>query len=455
MGADHDVRLLQDRVLADRARQGSQSAFGELYRRHAAPSWRLAHAIAGRTEAADAAVASAFSTLAAAPADLGQVSHRVRVALLSATRRAAIDAATSVAVAAPVLAESLDPDAARVRAAFDSLPERWRSALWLVDVECCPVPDATRIVGLEPGDNDQRSLVERARLGLREEVLRAGLAAAPALCRRTAGHLSGYAGGRLSARDERRVRMHLDSCPECRVRLAALDDLVLVLRSTGGAPPASLAAAAAEQWSSSLVRRTGPLHLALPGGEPIPVWAQRALAGAAAAVIALGITGATLLSGRGGRAKPDAARPLSGEGESASAGAVADLPPLVLDGSGFPTLSLGATPGAASSALPAEIARSAGAPSPSMAPAAPTGGALPRTGASANPPSGPLAPKPPTAPPSDSVDQVTVGVEDVAEVTVGESCVGAQVLGESIGCEPAASEAPAATDTEGDSPLGL
>ncbi|MFZ6005242.1 MAG: zf-HC2 domain-containing protein [Actinomycetota bacterium] len=453
MGADQDVRLLQDRVLADRARQGSRPAFEELYRRHAAPAWRLAHAIAAGTQAADAAVASAFaSTLASSPADLGQAGHRIRVALLSATRRAANEAAPLAPAAAP---EGPSGDAARVRAAFDALPERWRSALWLVDVEGWPVLDATRVVGLEPGDNDQGSLVERARLGLREEVLQAGLGAAPAICRRTAGHLSGYASGCLSPRDERRVRGHLDDCPECRQRLAGLDDLVVVLRSTVAAPAASLAAVAAERWSSSLVRRTGPLHLALPGGEPIPVWAQRALAGTAAAVIALGITGATLLSGRGGRAKPDLTHPLSGEGESASAGPVGYLPPISLDGSGFPTLSLGTTSGAASSALPAEIARSAGAPSSSTAPTSPAGDALPRTGGTSTPSTDPTAPEPPSSPPaSDSDDPVTVGVDGVAEVTAGGSCIGAEVLGESIGCEPSASGDPA-SDGPSDSPLGL
>ena len=56
--------------------------------------------------------------------------------------------------------------------------------------------------------------------------------------------------------------------------------------------PLELFAITEARWSTSRDTPAGPLHLALPGGRPVPRWAERTLAGTTAALIALGITSA-------------------------------------------------------------------------------------------------------------------------------------------------------------------
>lgn len=451
MAGERDIEQIQDHVLAERAQQGRRPAFDELYRRHASATWRLAQAVTRDPAAAGAAVAAAFAATLAGRGGSGLApDQNLRLALLTATRHAATD---PTRLPAPRSATGFDLGAkggtvVLARSAFAELPERWRSALWLVDVEGCPVDDAAVVLEVSPAV--AAPLVERARLGLQEQVLQSGLtAASPADCRRTTDRLTAYAAATLAPADATRVRRHLDRCEACRERLAVLDDLVPMLRASAAALPVLLVDEAVARWSAATIRDAGPLHLVLPGGRPVPAWAQRAAAGAVAAVVALGIAGATVLSGGRGRSADDQTRPTTAQaplGESALG--EPGLSDLILDGYGFVPPAAGAGQGGdgAGAAAPATAT---GAPLPrTTAPGAPSIGdplvvqPLPRsTPPSATPPPSTTPPGSSTPPPS-SGSQLTVNVGGVASVTVGETCTGAQVAGTVIGCEPPATEEP-------------
>jgi DNA-directed RNA polymerase specialized sigma24 family protein len=452
MAADRDIELLQDRVLSERARRGDRKAFDELYRRHAPAAWRLALVVTRHPGAAEAAVASAFATTLAGRNGISTMPNTPRVRLLIATRHAAIAAAgdeSSARAASGALdLKSSNVSSTAVRQAFDALPERLRSILWLVDVEGCPLAVAEQVLELAP--TSAAPLADRARLGLQERVLHAdALRPTLAACRRTADSLVGYARGTLTTRDETRVRKHLDGCVGCRDQLAALDDLVPVLRAAALPLPVLMGDEAARRWSDALVRDSGPLHLVLPGGQPVPAWAQRTIAGTVAGVIALGIAGATILAGgRGGRGSGTAlpvtsAATLGMDGENALGG----LDDLVLDGTGFVPPSTGTAPrgpaAPAASSASGDTARSADALPRSTGSITTPG--IPRT-PPATPPSAPTqppaGPTPPPAPPAPPAAEVTVAVPNVVTVTIGDQCTGLALLGTTIGCPPPASDAP-------------
>ncbi|MGQ0432321.1 MAG: zf-HC2 domain-containing protein [Microthrixaceae bacterium] len=444
--ADRSIEQQDDGALAAKARMGSRQAFDTLYARHAVPTWRLALAVSRHPGAAAAAVTHAFSVTLARSGDVSGVADAAtRLALLRAARRAAIDEVGPSAIARPAHGTldlgGADRRGTLVRGAFDTLPERWRSALWLVDVEGGTTADAAVVLEMAPAA--LASLLDRARLGLREQVLCAGLRRpSPASCRTTTDSLTGYARGSLGPTDEALVRTHLDGCAECRDRLGAIDDLIPVLASATFPPSITLVEEARGQWLSALVRTPGRLQLGLPGGRPRPAWAERAFAGSIAAVLALGVAAATMLASRDGNGRPalDVRPPVVAE--------AVDQEPLTIPPelswdqiSPFGTAARGPVSGGAGGTAGAPLPRSTTAPS------APLGGSAP---------GGPsLAPPPVTSPPVDPVDQgaASVVVDGVGGVVVGESCTGGELLGNGMGCEPAASDEPVSVGGTAVAPL--
>lgn len=463
MAVDDRIRLLQDRALVDSARRGGAPAFEELYRRHARAAWRLALVVSPQPDAAGAAVVHAFASTLAGPGPQPALASGMRVPLLTAARHAALDAGGRPLRLVPSTASVTDtgPPSAVVEA-LRALPELWRSALWLADVEGVSLTDAAAVLELAPAAAGP--LAERARLGLRQHVVLLGRDGERAqACRRTLDRMAPYAAGTLVARDARRVRDHLDECAHCRDDLAVLDDLPVHLRRAVPLLPVVLGPAAVRRWSASRHRDTGPLGLTLPGGQPVPPWLERAVAGAAAAAIALGVTGAILAGGRNRARGGDglvrdttATMPLdSADGEVALGGG--GLSDLVLDvvGPTPPAPSAPPGPDATGAAAPsaAALARSAGRPQGAGVPA-PTPGAgagVPIPGPGTTPPPAPDDPgTPPSAPPpSEPAAEVTVGVGDTLAVTIGDQCTGIELLGTAIGCPPPQSDSILTLDTGG------
>lgn len=465
MGVDREIRLLQDRVLVDGARRGGADAFEELYRRHAGGAWRLALAVTPHQDVAGEALVHAFALTLAGPGALPTLAGGMRVPLLAATRNAAVDGADRKPAAAVGGPES------RAMGSFRSLPERSRCAYWLVDVEGMAPGDAGQVLGL--GAEAGQPLVDRARKALREQVVRSDLREAPLDCRRTAERLVPYAEGELVARDEARLRQHLDGCADCRDRLAVLDDLALRLRRVVAPLPGSLSGQATRRWQAALPRDAGPLRLRLPGGAPVPAWMERSAAAVLAGAIAIGVTGAILPGGRNRSRSDDLVRDAQSalgadDGESAMGDGLSDL---VLDGNGFVPPSAGAAGADAGAAAPARASSTGdalargGAALPRQSDTGTNGTGGPGSGAgdddpiTPTDPGDPPPPPPPPDPEDDSAAQLTVGVGDTVVVGLGEECTGAVVLGTSLGdCTPSStSESPVTIDADGGSlvPLAL
>lgn len=102
-----------------------------------------------------------------------------------------------------------------VAEAFETLPQRWRSVLWMIDVEGRRTSDVAHRLGLSP--NGTAALTKRARAALGQAWLTAHLDARGTHpeCAWVLDHVSGYARGTLSTTQHERVRRHLDECDSC------------------------------------------------------------------------------------------------------------------------------------------------------------------------------------------------------------------------------------------------
>ncbi|MGH9273781.1 MAG: zf-HC2 domain-containing protein [Acidimicrobiales bacterium] len=431
MMAAADNSLLHDQALVDQARHGDRYAFDALYQRLGPATWRFALAVTRDPSVAAGAVAAAFaSTLGAAPDTAANIP--VRAQLLAAARHAAFDPALQpIAVGVDAA-----PAASPVRDAFAALPERWRSALWVVVAERLPTHEAGPALGLPAAA--VTPLAMRAHAGLREQIVGTYAEAADDdKCRHAAERLVDYGAGRLATRESNRVRKHLDGCERCQGLLAELDDVTPSLRAALPLP-IGVAAISESRWRAALVHSVGPLGLTF-NGRPVPAWVERTVAGAAAAVIALGISSAVLVAGRGGRVRDDGlARSVTaesslGDGESAAGGSVD------FDGSlPKPTSTTAADGGGVFRPVERAVAPVADIPTPEVVAPTPVAPTTPA-------PSAPAAPTTPVEP----AIEVTVAVDGVLGLTVGDQCTGLELAGTVIGCEPATTGAPLDVITEG------
>ncbi|MGH9283159.1 MAG: sigma-70 family RNA polymerase sigma factor, partial [Acidimicrobiales bacterium] len=237
-----------DADLAARAGAGDLDAFETLYRRHVEAAWRVALAITPNPDDAADAVSDAFIRVLKALPDRLHAADYFLPYLLAAVRNAAIDVlrrggrqrATdprdqfdwSMLASEPAELMVAGTDAALVARAFRSLPERWRSVLWLTEVEGIPAREVAGLLGVSA--NGVAQLAVRARAGLRQRFLQAHLRQADVRgrCRETVDRLGAYAAGGLAPRDISKVDQHLAGCDTCRSRLAQLEDMAPSLHRT-------------------------------------------------------------------------------------------------------------------------------------------------------------------------------------------------------------------------------
>ena len=164
------------RVEADlvrRASGGDAESFGELYRRHSQAAWRLAQAAAGDTEDAVQAVGNGFASALRPRRGLrkpGGNEGGFRPLLLAAVYQAAaghggIPASGSAPISPRTKgSRGKAAEAALFEAAFRSLPERWRGAVWLSEVEDMDAESIAAILGVSIPVATQ--LTTRGRRGL-------------------------------------------------------------------------------------------------------------------------------------------------------------------------------------------------------------------------------------------------------------------------------------------------
>ena len=422
--------MLTDAVLVDRVIAGFDDAFDELYRRHANAAWRLGQAVAGNSHDAADAVSEAFArVLQAVRAGKLEDGDAFRSYLLTATRNAALDGLRRGATTKPTDNENLETvdsttvtpadkitgheDAVLVAEAFRNLPERWRSVLWLTEVEGVATKDAADQLGLTP--NGTAQLAVRARAGLRERYLQAHVRnhAKPA-CKFTVEHLGAYVAGAISPRDLAKVDQHLAGCEDCRARKEELEDLGSTLRRIAFPIPLALGALSATKVSAVLAASKGAggglARVVQLAKEPTPMM-RRVVGASAAGVLSLGLLSLGLV-----QPKDDAPRGYVAP-KRASAADIPVLPEAFLATSSEGVTTSFSTGDAAAAAPPAPEA--VVAPPAAPAPSGPVNNPVSDT------PEEPLADSAPetsgSEPPADAPSTVGAGINLGPDDTVGVS----------------------------------
>ncbi|MFF3564088.1 sigma-70 family RNA polymerase sigma factor [Streptomyces sp. NPDC002574] len=247
---------VSDADLVARVRGGDDSAYEELYRRHAAAVRRYARGCCRDTHTAEDLTGEVFArTLQAIRGGSGP-DAAVRAYLLTTVRRVAASwtgsakreqlvddfAVFAVSAAGSGTAAETTDLGADVRAmqvaerslalqAFRTLPERWQAVLWHTAVEEESPSQVAPLLGLTA--NATAVLAHRAREGLRQAYLQAHVSAsltAEGSCAQYADRLGAHARGGLRMRADRELRKHLEECAKCRLAAAELADVNAALK---------------------------------------------------------------------------------------------------------------------------------------------------------------------------------------------------------------------------------
>ncbi|MFH8729502.1 sigma-70 family RNA polymerase sigma factor [Streptomyces termitum] len=239
-----------DADLIQLMRDGDDSAYEELFRRHSEAVRRYARTCCRDAHTADDLTAEVFArTLQAVRGGAGP-EQAVRAYLMTTVRRVGagwtktqkrehlVEDFAVFAADAARSSEVSDQDTmdlgAEVRAmqeaeqslamqAFRSLPERWQAVLWHTTVEEESPSEVAPLFGLTA--NATAVLASRAREGLKQAYLQAHVSqslTAGGDCARYADRLGAYARGGLRMRAERGLRKHLDECAKCRLAAGEL-----------------------------------------------------------------------------------------------------------------------------------------------------------------------------------------------------------------------------------------
>jgi len=226
---------VSDSALIAAAEAGDDAGFEALHRRHVLAAWGLAQAVTRDDVTALAAVRKAMPAVFAAisrgsyPAALS-----VRSAVLTATRAAAV----SLLHGSTWTGRHHGRDI--VDRAFSGLPECWRSALWLAEVERLAAIDAARPLRLPPGE--AAALATRARSCFKERYVRIAGAGREPECQ-AALRLMPRDSHELAPHEVAQLDQHLAACRACRTSSVELTSLGPTLRAV--ALPTPLLAMAA------------------------------------------------------------------------------------------------------------------------------------------------------------------------------------------------------------------
>ena len=273
-----------DRELLARVRAGEDAAYGELFSRHADAVRRfsLRH-VREPAEADDLTAEAFFRVLQAIRRGTGPTDH-VRTYLLTVARRVAWEWSgrrRDVPVDDEELSRRVEPyaDATAQRAeytligrAFTSLPERWRTVLWQVEVEGERPSAVAPLFGLSA--NAMSALARRAREGLRAAYLQAHLAEdhGEESCASVLVKLGSFTAGGVQGAEHRRIRKHLRTCARCTALHAELTEVCSTLRAHAahiGVPVAATALVGAQVASVAVTGKAawlgGRVKLVLAG----------------------------------------------------------------------------------------------------------------------------------------------------------------------------------------------
>jgi RNA polymerase sigma factor (sigma-70 family) len=303
-----------ERMLVGLAESGQNAAFDELYRRHAPSAWRLSLAVTRDVHDAADVMADGFAKVfTAIRAGRYSPDAPFRPYLLTTVRNTAVDLMRSRRHEAPgthgavterivdirsgvdpVATLEADETACLVSDAFAKLPERWRSVLWLSEVEDMKPRDIAPIVGLSP--NATAQLAVRARRGLREQYLQEHVASTgDRNCSRAVARMGAYVDGGLEAEDAEKVQRHLRLCSACTERHAQLSHIAEQVPRLALPLPVFLMDAVRSAWTAAVVT-----PIPAPGsGTGLSATTEKVLAGVSALAAAFGVVGAALVGTSG------------------------------------------------------------------------------------------------------------------------------------------------------------
>lgn len=223
-----------DMAIVQAVRDGDEAAYAELWVRHHDAAVRAARRITDRFDPEDLA-AEAFTRVLAAIRRGKGPTDGFRPYLYASLRTISMNwTSRGVQTAGELETERADPDAAFEEgvlestitgAAYASLRPEWREALWLVEVEGTPIPEAALHLGLTP--NSTSALVYRAREGLKVAWLQHHLQSVGVdeECRFTVDRLGAHERGRLGTRDQARVDEHLRLCMKCTILASEVEQV--------------------------------------------------------------------------------------------------------------------------------------------------------------------------------------------------------------------------------------
>jgi RNA polymerase sigma factor (sigma-70 family) len=243
---------LGDVELMDLVRGGNEQAYGVLYARYSYSAYRLARHL-GQREDSDDVVSEAFARLLSLLKQGKGPSSDFRAYLFTTIRHESAsrtkfrsrvtptDDTAKIDSAVEFGAGQMDHfERTTVRAAYESLPPRWRSVLWHIEVEGKKPLEVSS--ELELSANSISALVYRARAALREAYVQqhANLQAPTQgpQCESMRLKFSALVRGTVSERDRRKLTSHVQGCHACMIVLVDLADINQGLGSQADkAPP--------------------------------------------------------------------------------------------------------------------------------------------------------------------------------------------------------------------------
>ena len=221
----HDVG--EDLDLIEASRAGTRDAFGVLYRRYAPRAYDFASQLTDSVEDADDLVSEAFAKVLERIVSGGGPGRMFVPYLLTTVCttwykqlayervvRGHLDRSDFCpqAVDPAALADQIDLEF--LCRAFASLPRRWQSVLWQLDVENATPRAVAELMGVHSNSIDV--LAFRARYGLRVAYaqMHVNTPTEPA-CEEASSNLAAWLYGRLRDRIRTRIALHVRGCRRC------------------------------------------------------------------------------------------------------------------------------------------------------------------------------------------------------------------------------------------------
>jgi len=259
---------LDDGELLALTRSGHQEAYAALFQRYSYAALRLARHL-GQKEESDDVVSESFAQVLSLLNRGKGPNEAFRAYLFTTVRHECARRAKARQRVMPTddLQKIDSPvefgdgrlddfERSAVRAAYESLPPRWRTVLWHLDVEGRKPHELGPLLELSP--NSVSALVYRARSGLREAYLQQHVKdddqTGSRACLEHRPKLSSFVRRTASARDQEKILGHLQSCEAC---MAIYLDLKDVNREVGSVSASAAAAVAVSATGLAAVATFG------------------------------------------------------------------------------------------------------------------------------------------------------------------------------------------------------